>query len=125
MIRVTATGFICYRNDATGWSRSYKPGHDLTDAPQEVVEKAAEIWTPEVIAAYQAAVVAAEPPPLTDEQLMEMTIRKRRDEYREHVDPLTLEAVLLREAGQTAEAQALIDAAIAKRAEIKARFPKP
>jgi hypothetical protein len=32
---------------------SLVPGADLTNQPEEVVAKAAEIWTPEILEAYQ------------------------------------------------------------------------
>ena len=38
----------------------FAPGSDLTGAPDEVVAIAGVLWTPEVIAAYQASIVEQE-----------------------------------------------------------------
>ena len=39
----------------------YCPGDDISQAPQEVKDVAGALWTPEVIAAYEAAVNANQP----------------------------------------------------------------
>jgi hypothetical protein len=39
------------------------PGQDLTDQPEKVVAIAQAAWTPEVVAAYEAAQLAVQPNP--------------------------------------------------------------
>jgi hypothetical protein len=41
---------------------SFVPGDDLTGAPADVAAKCAEVWTVEVIAAWQAQLTGAQPP---------------------------------------------------------------
>lgn len=41
---------------------SYTPGQDLTGVPQNVVDICNVVWTPAVIAAYEAAQAANKPP---------------------------------------------------------------
>ena len=65
-ITVTENGIILYR-EATRITRndeqiaqtfhrtSLVPGQDLTGQPEQVAAIAAVVWTPEVIAAYEAA----------------------------------------------------------------------
>ena len=69
-ITVTENGTVLYR-EATRISKdgeayaqkfhrtSLQPGQDLTGQPANVVAVAQAAWTPEVIAAYQAAMEAA------------------------------------------------------------------
>ena len=65
-ITVTENGIILYREatkiveDGVELTKTYHrssltPGQDLTDQPEKVVAIAQAAWTPEVIAAYQAA----------------------------------------------------------------------
>lgn len=65
-ITVTENGIVLYREatriieDGSVLTQTYHrtsltPGHDLTGQPEKVVAIAQAAWTPEVIAAYQAA----------------------------------------------------------------------
>lgn len=65
-ITVTENGTVLYREatrileDGTEISKQYHrtslvPGQDLTDQPANVVAVCNAVWTPEIIAAYQAA----------------------------------------------------------------------
>ena len=65
-ITVTENGIVLYREatrimeDGNELSKTYHrsslaPDSDLTDVPAQVAAIAAVVWTPEVIAAYQAA----------------------------------------------------------------------
>jgi len=46
---------------ARSYHRSYiTPGSDVSGQPQEVRDVAAAVWTPEVVAAYQASLTPAE-----------------------------------------------------------------
>ena len=69
-ITVTENGIILYREatrimeDGTELTKSYHrssltPAQDLTGVPEKVVAICNTAWTPEVIAAYQAAEAAA------------------------------------------------------------------
>jgi 16S rRNA C1402 (ribose-2'-O) methylase RsmI len=70
-ITVTESGIILYR-EATRITRndeqiaqtfhrtSLVPGQDLTGQPEQVSAIAAVVWTPEVIAAYEAATDATQ-----------------------------------------------------------------
>ena len=68
-ITVTENGVILYRKatriieDGIKISQTYHrssltPGQDLTETPANVVALCNTVWTPEVIAAYQAQVAA-------------------------------------------------------------------
>lgn len=65
-ITVTENGILLYREatkiveDGVELTKTYhrsslQPGQDLTGQPEKVVSIAQAAWTPEVIAAYQAA----------------------------------------------------------------------
>jgi DNA-binding transcriptional LysR family regulator len=65
-ITVTENGIVLYREatriieDGVQLTQTYHrtsltPGQDLTGAPSNVVAIATAVWTPEVIAAYEAA----------------------------------------------------------------------
>jgi hypothetical protein len=65
-ITVTENGIILYREatriieDGVELTKTYHrssltPGQDLTDQPEKVVAIAQAAWTPEVVAAYEAA----------------------------------------------------------------------
>ena len=69
-ITVTENGIVLYREatriveDGVELTKTYHrssltPGQDLTGQPEKVVAIAQAAWTPEVIAAYQAAQQAA------------------------------------------------------------------
>lgn len=69
-ITVTENGIVLYREatrimeDGTQLSQSYHrssltPGQDLTGIPANVVAICNAAWTPEVVAAYQAAQAAS------------------------------------------------------------------
>ena len=71
-ITVTENGIILYREatkiieDGVELTKTYHrssltPGQDLTGQPANVVGIANTVWTPEVIAAYQAALEANRP----------------------------------------------------------------
>ena len=71
-ITVTENGAILYRQatrileDGEEISKKYHrwslyPGQDLADAPANVVAICNVVWTPEVIAAYQAKIAASAP----------------------------------------------------------------
>lgn len=71
-ITVTENGIILYREatriieDGNQISQTYHrtsltPGHDLSGQPDNVVAIANAAWTPEVIAAYEAAQEANKP----------------------------------------------------------------
>jgi hypothetical protein len=73
-ITVTENGIILYREatkiveDGVELTKTYHrtsltPGQDLTDQPEKVVAIAQAAWTPEVVAAYEAAQLAAQPNP--------------------------------------------------------------
>ena len=95
------------------------PGQDTSDQPQEVQDYCAALWTQEVVDAYRAS----QRQPTVEEQA-EMVISSRRAAYATEVDPLVLEAMRLKHAGDNAGAVALLDQAQALVADIKARFPK-
>ena len=70
-ITVTENGIILYREatriieDDVELTKTYHrssltPGQDLTDQPEKVVAIAQAAWTPEVVAAYEAAQLAAQ-----------------------------------------------------------------
>jgi hypothetical protein len=70
-ITVTENGIILYREatriieDGKVLTQTYhrsslQPGQDLTDQPEKVVAIAQAAWTPEVVAAYEAAQLAAQ-----------------------------------------------------------------
>jgi hypothetical protein len=70
-ITVTENGIILYREatriieDGKELTKTYHrssltPGQDLTDQPEKVVAICNTAWTPEVIAAYEAAQLAAQ-----------------------------------------------------------------
>jgi hypothetical protein len=70
-ITVTENGIILYREatkiveDGVELTKTYHrssltPGQDLTDQPEKVVAIAQAAWTPEVVAAYEAAQLAAQ-----------------------------------------------------------------
>jgi hypothetical protein len=70
-ITVTENGIILYREatkiveDGVELTKTYHrssltPGQDLTDQPEKVVAIAQAAWTPEVIAAYEAAQLASQ-----------------------------------------------------------------
>lgn len=40
---------------------SYSPGDDITEQPDNVQAIASVVWTPEVVAAYQASIQAPQP----------------------------------------------------------------
>lgn len=72
-ITVTENGIVLYREatrimeDGTELSKTYhryslSPGQDLAGVPANVVAICNVAWTPEVIAAYQAAQQAVEAP---------------------------------------------------------------
>ena len=71
-ITVTENGIVLYREatriveDGKELTKTYHrtsltPGQDLTGQPANVVAIANTVWTPEVIAAYQAALEANRP----------------------------------------------------------------
>lgn len=71
-ITVTENGIVLYREatrimeDGNVISQTYHrsslvPGQDLTGVPEQVVAHCNVAWTPEVIAAYQAALAASQP----------------------------------------------------------------
>jgi hypothetical protein len=73
-ITVTENGIVLYREATriiedekvltqTYHRSSLQPGQDLTDQPEKVVAICNTAWTPEVIAAYEAAQLAAQPNP--------------------------------------------------------------
>ena len=73
-ITVQENGIILYREatrimeDGKELTKTYHrssltPGQDLTDQPEKVVAIAQAAWTPEVVAAYEAAQLAAQPNP--------------------------------------------------------------
>ena len=73
-ITVTENGIVLYREatrimeDGVQLSQTYHrtsltPGQDLTGQPEKVVAIAQAAWTPEVIAAFQAAQEANRPAP--------------------------------------------------------------
>lgn len=70
-ITVTENGIVLYREatrileDGTQLSQTYHrtslvPGQDLSGQDQKVIDICNVVWTPEVVAAYQAAQQAAE-----------------------------------------------------------------
>lgn len=70
-ITVTENGIVLYREatrileDGEELTKKYHrssltPGQDLTGQPEKVVAIAQAAWTPEVIAAYEAAQLAAQ-----------------------------------------------------------------
>ena len=70
-ITVTENGIILYREatriieDGKVLTQTYHrssltPGQDLTDQPEKVVAICNTAWTPEVVAAYEAAQLAAQ-----------------------------------------------------------------
>ena len=70
-ITVTENGTVLYREatrimeDGVQLSQTYhrtslSPGQDLTGQPEKVVAIAQAAWTPEVVAAYEAAQLAAQ-----------------------------------------------------------------
>lgn len=70
-ITVTENGIVLYREatriieDGKELTKTYhrsslQPGQDLTGQPEKVVAIAQAAWTPEVIAAYEAAQLAAQ-----------------------------------------------------------------
>ncbi len=70
-ITITENGIILYREatkiveDGVELTKTYhrsslQPGQDLTGQPEKVVSIAQAAWTPEVIAAYEAAQLAAQ-----------------------------------------------------------------
>ena len=70
-ITVTENGTVLYREatrimeDGKELTKTYHrtsltPGQDLTDQPEKVVAIAQAAWTPEVVAAYEAAQLAAQ-----------------------------------------------------------------
>jgi len=78
-ITVTENGIILYREatkiieDGVELTKTYHrssltPGQDLTGQPDKVIAIAQAAWTPEVIAAYQAAQQAMQPQITPDEQ---------------------------------------------------------
>ena len=59
---------IIIKEDGKVISRTYHrftltPGQDLTNQPEKVVAIAQAAWTPEVVAAYEAAQLAVQPNP--------------------------------------------------------------
>jgi hypothetical protein len=73
-ITVQENGIILYREatrimeDGKELTKTYHrssltPGQDLTDQPEKVVAIAQAAWTPEVVAAYEAAQLAVQPNP--------------------------------------------------------------
>jgi hypothetical protein len=73
-ITVCENGIILYREatkiieDDVELTKTYHrssltPGQDLTDQPEKVVAIAQAAWTPEVVAAYEAAQLAVQPNP--------------------------------------------------------------
>ena len=71
-ITVTENGTVLYREatrimeDGTQLSQTFHrtsltPGQDLTSQPEKVQAIANVVWTPEVIAAYEAQVAASTP----------------------------------------------------------------
>lgn len=71
-ITITENGIVLYREatriveDGKELTKTYHrssltPGQDLTGVPANVVAICNTVWTPEVIAAYQAAQEAARP----------------------------------------------------------------
>ena len=72
-ITVIENGIVLYREatrilrDDTEIAKTYHrssltPGQDLTGVPQNVVDICNVVWTPEVIAAYEAEQAANRPP---------------------------------------------------------------
>ena len=61
MIEITKSGAINYRNEKTGWAKSYAPGSDISSAPREVVDAAEDAWTEGAVDAYRKSVSAPEP----------------------------------------------------------------
>jgi len=70
-ITVVENGIILYREatrimeDGKELTKTYHrssltPGQDLTDQPEKVVAIAQAAWTPEVVAAYEAAQLASQ-----------------------------------------------------------------
>ena len=70
-ITITENGIILYREatkiveDGVELTKTYhrsslQPGQDLTGQPEKVVSIAQAAWTPEVIAAYEAAQLAVQ-----------------------------------------------------------------
>jgi hypothetical protein len=70
-ITVTENGIVLYREatrimeDGNELTKTYHrtsltPGQDLTGQPEKVVAIAQAAWTPEVVAAYEAAQLAAQ-----------------------------------------------------------------
>jgi hypothetical protein len=70
-ITVTENGIVLYREatrimeDGKELTKTYHrssltPGQDLTGQPEKVVAIAQAAWTPEVVAAYEAAQLAAQ-----------------------------------------------------------------
>ena len=73
-ITVTENGIILYREatkiveDGVELTKTYHrtsltPGQDLTGQPEKVVAIAQAAWTPEVVAAYEAAQLASQVAP--------------------------------------------------------------
>jgi hypothetical protein len=71
-ITVTENGIVLYREatrvlrDNVEIAKTYHrsslaPGQDLTDVPQNVVDICNVVWTPEVIAAYEAQQAVNQP----------------------------------------------------------------
>ena len=71
-ITVTENGIVLYREatrileDGVEISKKYHrtslvPGQDLTDQPANVVAICNTVWTPQLIAAYQAQLAASNP----------------------------------------------------------------
>ena len=72
-ITVTENGIVLYREatrimeDGTKISETYHrssltPGQDLTDIPEQVAAHCVTAWTPEVISAYEAQLLAQSTP---------------------------------------------------------------
>jgi hypothetical protein len=70
-VTVTENGIVLYREatriieDGVELTKTYHrtsltPGQDLTGQPEKVVAIAQAAWTPEVVAAYEAAQLAAQ-----------------------------------------------------------------
>lgn len=53
IVRITERGIIEWRKDEGG-SGSFAPGDDVSGEEQHIQDKAAEIWTPEVISDYSS-----------------------------------------------------------------------
>lgn len=60
---LNSIGVKTIKDDGSVHRRVVTPGSDLSGEPKEIVELAAELWTPEVLADWEAHMKASEPAP--------------------------------------------------------------